>query len=109
MIAHGKLIDPHRERTMKQQAPGAWISLNASYYVGPLCDPGKLLDDANLLLDGGHGIIRSLSESLSQDADIDSDDLANALWGAAMLVQMGQRSAQEAHERLQKIIRRDPS
>jgi hypothetical protein len=85
---------------MKDPAPGAWITLNASYYFGPLCDPSKLLDDANLFLDGAHGIIRSLSDSLSQDGDIDSDDLANALWGAAILVQMGQRSAQEAHQRL---------
>ena len=97
---------------MKEQAPCAWISLNVSYYVGPVCDPGKLLDDANLLLDGAHGIIQSLSELLGQDADVDSDHLANALWGAATLVQMGQRSAQEAHGRLQKMrttILREPA
>jgi hypothetical protein len=93
---------------MKEQASGAWISLNASYYVGPVCHPDKLLDDANLLLDGAHGMIRSLFDSLSQDVDIEPDDLANALWGAAMLMQMGQRSAQEAHERLRKTIHHDP-
>jgi hypothetical protein len=85
---------------MKEQAPDAWVTLNASYYIGSACDPGKLLDDANLLLDGAHGIIRSLSDALSHDVDIGPDDLANALWGAAMLVQMGQRSAQEAHQGL---------
>jgi hypothetical protein len=88
------------EQIMKEQTPGAWITLNARYDFGPLCPPDQLLDDANLLLDGAHGIIRSLSESLSQDVDIDAGDLANALWGAALLLQMGQRSAQEAHERL---------
>jgi hypothetical protein len=88
---------------MKEPAPGAWVTLNASYYFGPLCDPDKLLDDANLLLDGAHGIIRSLSDSLSQDMDSEPGDLAHALWGAAMLLQMGQRSAQEAHERLQRM------
>jgi hypothetical protein len=88
---------------MKEQAPGAWISLNASYYVDPTCHPDKLLDDANLFLDGAHGIIQSLSEALGQDADIDPGDLANALWGAAMLMQMGQRSAQEAHERIRRL------
>jgi hypothetical protein len=97
------------EQIMTEQTPDAWITLNASYDFGPLCPPDKLLDDANLLLDGAHGIIRCLSDSLSQDMDIDPGDLANALWGAAMLLQMGQRSAQEAHERLQKIIRRNPS
>jgi hypothetical protein len=88
---------------MKEPAPGAWVTLNTSYYFGPLCPPDKLLDDANLLLDGAHGIIHSLSESLSQDADIDSEDLANALWGAAMLIQMGQHSAEEAHGRIKKM------
>jgi hypothetical protein len=88
---------------MKEQTPDAWISLNASYYVAPACHPDKLLDDANLFLDGAHGIIQSLFDSLSQDVDIDSDDLANALWGADKLLEMGQRSAQEAHGRLQKI------
>lgn len=88
---------------MKEQAPGEWISLNASYYVGPACHPDPLLDDASLLLDGAHGIIQNLSDALGQDADVNPSDLANALWGAATLVQMGQRSAQEAHERLQKM------
>jgi hypothetical protein len=112
MLAHGKPIDPRKERTMKEQAPGAWISLNVSYYIGPLCDPGKLLDDANLLLDGAHGITPALADLMSQDVDINPDDLAHALWGAATLIQMGQRSAQEAHGRLQKMrktIRREPS
>jgi hypothetical protein len=88
---------------MKEPAPDAWITLNASYYVSPLCDPGKLLDDANLLLEGARGITQSLSDLLSQDMDINPDDLANALWAAATLIQMGQRSAQEAHARMQKV------
>jgi hypothetical protein len=88
---------------MKDPAPGAWITLNASYYFGPLCDPGTLLDDASLLLDGAHGITRSLSDLLSHDADVDPDDLAKALWAVSTLIEMGQRSAQEAHGRIQKI------
>jgi hypothetical protein len=88
---------------MKEQTPSAWITLNASYYIEPACHPDKLLDDADLFLDGAHGIIQSLFDALSQDTDIDPDDLANALWGAAKLLQMGQRSAQESHEQLQRI------
>jgi hypothetical protein len=88
---------------MKQPAPGAWITLNASYYIGPLCDPDKLLEDANLLLDGAHGITQSLADLLSHDAAADPDALVNALWAAAMLIQMGQRSADEAHGRIRKI------
>jgi hypothetical protein len=90
---------------MKQHAPGAWITLNASYYIGPLCDPGTLLDDASMLLDGAHGITQSLADLLSQDANVDPDGLVNALWAASMLIQMGQRSADEAHGRIQKIRR----
>jgi hypothetical protein len=87
---------------MKQPAPGAWITLNASYYFGPLCDPGNLLDDASLLLDGAHGVTQTLADLISQDVDINPDDLANALWAASTLIQMGQRGAQEAHGRIQK-------
>jgi hypothetical protein len=88
---------------MQQPAPGAWITLNASYYIGPLCEPDKLLDDASLLLDGAHGITQSLADLLSQDANVDPDALVNALWAASMLIQMGQRSADEAHARIRKI------
>jgi hypothetical protein len=88
---------------MKQSAPGAWITLNTSYYIGPLCDPSTLLDDASLLLDGAHGITQSLADLLSHDASADPDCLVNALWAAAMLIQMGQRSADEAHARIQRM------
>jgi hypothetical protein len=88
---------------MKQHAPEAWISLNANYYIGPACHPGKLLDDASLLLDGAQGITHSLSELLSQGTDVNPGDLANALWGASALIEMGQRCAQEAHGRLMKM------
>jgi hypothetical protein len=88
---------------MKEPAPGAWITLNANYYFGPLCDPGKLLDDASLLLNGAHGITQTLADLLRQDADMNPDDLANALWAASTLIQMGQRSAQEAHGQIQKM------
>lgn len=91
---------------MKQHARGAWISLNASYHIAPVCEPSKLLDDASLLLDGAQGITQSLADLLGQDTDINPGDLANALWGAAMLIQMGQRCAQEAQTRRDKIPKR---
>jgi hypothetical protein len=98
-------IDRRKEPIVKERAPGAWITLNASYYFGPLGHPDKLLDDACQLLDGAHGITQSLSDLLSQDVDINPEDLANALWGASTLIQMGQRSAEEAHRRIRKICR----
>jgi hypothetical protein len=88
---------------MKQRAAEAWITLNASYHVSPLCHPGKLLDDASLLLNGAHGITQSLSDLLSQNVDINPDDLAKALWGASLLIQMGQSSAEEAHGRIRRM------
>jgi hypothetical protein len=88
---------------MKEPAPGAWITLNASYYFGPLCDPDKLLDDASLLLTGAHGITQSLADLLGQHADINPDDFANALWAASLLIQMGHHSAEEANGRIRKM------
>lgn len=88
---------------MKQRDPGAWITLNASYYVGPACDIEKLFDDAGLFLSGAHGIAQCLSDLLSQDVDIEPRDLAQALWGVAVLIEMGQSSAEQAHVRVQKI------
>lgn len=88
---------------MKKRAPGAWITLNASYYVGPACDVEKLFDDAGLFLSGARGIAQSLSDLLSQDVDIEPRDLAEALWGVALLIEMGQSSTEVAHTRIQKI------
>jgi hypothetical protein len=96
------------ERTMKAHAPGAWISLNASYYFPPLCHPASLLDDADLLLGSAHGIAQSLSDLLGQSDDVNPGHLAEALWAVALLVKMGQSSAQEAQRRMQKM-RRDGS
>jgi hypothetical protein len=90
---------------MKQHTREAWITLNASYDISTPCHPDQLLDDANLLLDGAHGITQSLSDLLNEDADINPDDLAHALWAACVLIQMGQRNAREAHLRLQRDIR----
>lgn len=79
------------------------MTLNASYYTGPAGHPGKLLDDASLLLNGAHGIAQSLSDLLHQDVDINPNDLAKALWGVAVLIEMGQSSAEEANVRIRKL------
>jgi hypothetical protein len=87
---------------MKRRAPGAWITLNASYYAAPVCHPDKFMDDAILLLNGARGITQSLSDLLEQRGNINADDLAKALWSASVLIQMGQRSAEEAHCRIRR-------
>jgi hypothetical protein len=85
---------------MKQPMHEAWITLNASYGIDPHCHPDELLEDASLWLDGAHGVTQSLSALLIRDVDVNPDDLANALWGVATLIRMGQRNSQEAHTRL---------
>jgi hypothetical protein len=88
---------------MKRRDPGAWITLNASYYVAPVCHPDNFMDDAILLLNGAHGITQSLADLLHQSADIKPGDLAKALWSASLLIQMGQRSAEEAYGRVRRM------
>jgi hypothetical protein len=85
-----------------KHANDAWFTLNASYFPPAACKPGKLMDDANLFLDGARGVIRSLSDMLSEDADVDMEDVAHALWAAAALIEMGQRSAQVEYGRIRK-------
>ncbi|GLQ97637.1 hypothetical protein [Dyella mobilis] len=88
---------------MKKRAQGAWITLNASYYCAPVCHPLKIVDDASLLLEGARGITQSLADLLSQDVDINPDDLAKALWAASLLMEMGQSSAEVAYGRIRKM------
>ena len=86
---------------MKDEVPGnCWITLNASYFISPLTGPLELLDDANLLLDGARGITQCLSDLLSQDGNVNHDQLAQAMWGASALIELGQRNAEVAHSRL---------
>jgi hypothetical protein len=91
---------------MKRRAPGAWITLNASYYAAPVCHPDKFMDDAIMLFNGARGIAQSLSGLLEKNGTINADDLAKALWSASVLIQMGQRSAEEAYGRVRKIQNR---
>jgi hypothetical protein len=79
-----------------------WFTLNASYFPPIACTPGKLMDDADLFLDGARGIIRSLADMLHEDAEVDLEDVAQALWSAATLIEMGQRSAQVEYGRIRK-------
>lgn len=88
---------------MNPKAPGAWISLNTSYYLPPACDPLSLLDDATLLLDSAQSMVRVLSDLLPQTESANQGDLANAMFGIATLIEMGQCSAQEAQRRLSTV------
>ncbi|MFK2902050.1 hypothetical protein ISP15_17065 [Dyella jejuensis] len=86
---------------MKDELSGnSWITLNATYFISPLTGPLELLDDASLLLDGARGITQCLSDLLGQAGDVNHGDLAQALWGASALIELGQRNAQVAHARL---------
>jgi hypothetical protein len=87
--------------------PGAtWITLNTSYCIPPLSDPLSLLDDASLLLDSAQSMARLLSDLLPHVENTNQEDLADAMWGIATLMALGQRSGQEAHKRLAAMQKR---
>ena len=88
------------ERSMCIETNGPWISLSVNYYIAPVASPLDLLDDAHLLLDSAHGIAQCLSDALGQAEDANTQLLSKALWGMATLVELGRRSAHEAHQRL---------
>jgi hypothetical protein len=90
---------------MKKNKGNAWFTLNASYFPPVACLPGQLMDDASLFLDGARGMLSSLADMLHEDADVDLDHLAQALWAAATLIEMGQRSAQEEYGRMRKAMK----
>ncbi|MBE1160810.1 hypothetical protein [Dyella acidiphila] len=84
---------------MTTQTPTPWTTLNTSYYTASLGDPLSLLDDASMLLNGAQSISRMLCDALPTTESLDRDDLANAMWCVATLIDMGQGSTREAMRR----------
>ena len=76
-----------------------WISLSARYDIPASERPSDLLEDADHLLESAHGIAHVLRDALTQTDDFNNGDLANALGGMALLIELGQRCAQEAQIR----------
>lgn len=91
---------------MKEKAPGAWLTLNASYCPAPIGNPLALLDDSCMLLERAHGIVQLMREALQLSPCVDPHALTLALKAVETLMEMSLGSAEEAHVRFEKIDER---
>ena len=88
---------------MKEKAPGAWLTLNTSYYTAPIGNPLALLDDSYMLLERAQGIVQLMREALQLSPCVDPRSLTLALKAVETLMEMGASSAEEAHIRFEQI------
>ena len=88
---------------MKEKAPGAWLSLNTSYYVAPIGNPLALLDDAYMLLESAHGVVQLMRDALQLSPCVDTRALTLALKGVETLMEMSAGSTEAAHVRFAEI------
>jgi hypothetical protein len=84
---------------MKEKLNEAWLTLNTNYYPSPIGNPLALLDDAQILMERAHGVVRVMREALQLSACVDKDALAHSLKAAETLMEMASGSAEEAHVR----------
>ena len=91
---------------MKEKAPGAWLTLNTSYYPAPIGNPLALMDDAYTLLERverAHGIVQLMREALQLSPCVDTRSLMLALKGVETLMEMSAGSTEAAHVRFEEI------
>jgi len=88
---------------MKEKAPGAWLTLNTSYYPAAIGNPLTLLDDSYTLLERAQGIVHLMHEALQLSPSVDARALTLALKAVETLMEMSAGSAEEAHVRLEQI------
>ena len=88
---------------MKEKAPGAWLTLNTSYYAAAIGNPLTLLDDSYTLLERAHGVVQLMREALQLSPCVDAHSLTLALRAVETLMEMSAGSAEEAHVRLAQI------
>jgi hypothetical protein len=103
VVAFCGRLDRAKESLMKEKAPGAWLSLNTSYYVAPIGNPLALLDDSYMLLERAHGIVQLMREALQLSPCVDARSLTLALKAVETLMEMSAGSAEEAHVRFEQI------
>jgi hypothetical protein len=88
---------------MKEKAPGAWLTLNTSYYPAPLGSPLALLDDAYILLESAQGIVHLMRDALQLSPCMDARAMTLALRGVETLMDMSAGSTEAAHVRFEEI------
>jgi hypothetical protein len=92
-----------KETSMKEKAPGAWLTLNTSYYPAPVGNPLSLLDDSYMLLERAHGIVQLMRDALQLSPCVDTRSLTLALKAVETLMEMSAGSAEAAHVRFEEI------
>jgi hypothetical protein len=80
---------------MKEKAPGAWLTLNTSYYPAPIGNPLALMDDAYTLLERAHGIVQLMRDALQLSPCVDTRALMLALKGVETLMEMSVETLME--------------
>jgi hypothetical protein len=88
---------------MKEKAPGAWLTLNISYYPALVGNPLALLDDAYTLLESAHGIVHLTRDALQLSPCVDTRVTTLALKGVETLMEMSAGSTEAAHLRFEEI------
>jgi hypothetical protein len=84
-------------------APGAWITLNSSYYPAPIGNALALLDDSYILLERAQGIVQLMRDALQLSPCVDTRALTLALKGVETLMEMSAGSTEAAHVRFEEI------
>ncbi|WP_233840517.1 hypothetical protein [Dyella sp. 2HG41-7] len=88
---------------MKEKAPGAWLTLNASYFAAPVLNPLSLLDDAQTLIENAHGVVQVMRDAVQLSPYVDNRALAHALKAVETLMEMSAGCAEVAHVRFVSI------
>jgi hypothetical protein len=85
---------------MNEQAKDVWSYFNASYEIDAGASPSDLLDDSAVWLDSAQGMAQTLGEVVNHADGINHDRLSSALFGIALLIDMGRRCTHQAHLRM---------
>ena len=78
-----------------------WISRHATYFSNPDANPEALLNDATEWLQYARSQTQILAELVHEKGHIEARRLTTILEGVAAFIDMGTRSAAQAHLRMQ--------
>ncbi|WP_233840029.1 hypothetical protein [Dyella sp. 2HG41-7] len=88
---------------MKEKAPGAWLTLSTSYFPAPVVNPLRLLDDAYMLIENAHGVVKVMRDAMQLSPYVDTRALSLALKAVEILMEMSAGSTEAAHVRFEEI------
>lgn len=89
---------------MKEKDPGAWLTLNSSYYTAATGNPFALLEDATLLLEQAQGIVHVMRQVLQLSPYVNREAMVLAMQAVTVLMDMSAGSTEAAHVRLDGTV-----